>query len=132
MICGEDNGAGTTFLGDVWVPSVAHFKIPLEGNPTRPDRPGDMYDAETVGAEKDSGPVTAVAINGIGIQVSFFLVKVLFLLEACFDLILGYLLSMKIQIMGGKITENLGFKSPLGRSRFFCSFFSFSNSSQKS
>ena len=85
MICGEDNGAGTTFLGDVWVPSVAHFKIPLEGNPTRPDRPGDMYDAETVGAEKDSGPVTAVAINGIGIQVSFFLVKVLFLLEACFD-----------------------------------------------
>ena len=71
LICGEDNGAGTTFLGDVWVPSVAHFKIPLEGNPTRPDRPGDMYDAETVGAEKDSGPVTAVAINGIGIQVFF-------------------------------------------------------------
>ena len=95
------------------MPSVAHFKIPLEGNPTRPDRPGDMYDAETVGAEKDSGPVTAVAINGIGIQVSFFLDKVLFLLEACFDLILGYSLSMKIQIMGGRITENLGFKSPL-------------------
>ena len=78
MICGEDNGAGTTFLGDVWVPSVAHFKIPLEGNPTRPDRPGDMYDAETVGAEKDVGPVTAVAINGIGIQV-FFLLFILIL-----------------------------------------------------
>ena len=40
-----------------------------KGNPTRKDRPGDMYDAATVGAEKDSGPATAVAINGIGIQV---------------------------------------------------------------
>ena len=39
--------------------------------------------------------------------------KVLSLLEACFDLISGSSLSMKIQIMGGKITENLGFKSPL-------------------
>ena len=27
---------------------------------------------------------------------------------------------MKIQIMGGKIAENLGFDSPLGRSIFFC------------
>ena len=71
MICGEDNGADTTFLADVWVPTIAHYKIPLEGNPTRSDRPGDMYDAETVGAEKDQGPVTAVAINGIGIQVLF-------------------------------------------------------------
>jgi hypothetical protein len=35
------------------------------------------------------------------------LIKVLSLLEACFDLILGSSLSMKIQIMGGKITENL-------------------------
>ena len=32
--------------------------------------------------------------------------KVLSLLEACFDLILGSSLHMKIQIMGGKITEN--------------------------
>ena len=39
--------------------------------------------------------------------------KVLSLLEACFDLISGSTLHMKIQIMGGKITENLGFKSPL-------------------
>jgi hypothetical protein len=35
--------------------------------------------------------------------------KVLSLLEACFDLILGSSLHMKIQIMGGKITENLGY-----------------------
>ena len=32
--------------------------------------------------------------------------KVLSLLEACFDLISGSSLHMKIQIMGGKITEN--------------------------
>ena len=37
--------------------------------------------------------------------------KVLSLLEACFDLISSPSPSMKIQIMGGKITENLGFKS---------------------
>ena len=39
--------------------------------------------------------------------------KVLSLLEACFDVISASSLSMKIQIMGEKITENLGFKSPL-------------------
>ena len=39
--------------------------------------------------------------------------KVLSLLEACFDLISVSSLAMKIQIMCGKITENLGFKSPL-------------------
>ena len=54
----------------MWVPEIHHFKIPLSGDPTRPDRPGDMYDAETVGAEKDLGPATGVAINGIGIQVN--------------------------------------------------------------
>ena len=31
LICGQDNGAGTTAFGDVWVPSVHHYKIPLEG-----------------------------------------------------------------------------------------------------
>ena len=62
-----------------------------------------------------------------------FIVKVLSLLEACFDLISGSPLSMKIQTMGGKITENLGFESPLRKVNFFCSFFlSFSNSSHKS
>ena len=54
----------------MWVPEIHHFKIPLVGDPTRPDRPGDMYDAETVGAEKDLGPATGVAINGINIQVT--------------------------------------------------------------
>ena len=46
--------------------------------------------------------------------------KVLFLLEACFYLISGSSLSMKIQIMGGKITENLVFKSE-GETFFFSS-----------
>ena len=58
--------------------------------------------------------------------------KVLSLLEACFDLISGSSLSMKIQIMGGKITDYLGFKSLLRKVKMFCSFFfSFSNSSHK-
>ena len=44
------------------------------------------------------------------------LCKVLSFLEACFDLISGSSLCMKIQIMSGKITENLGFK-------FFVAFY---------
>jgi hypothetical protein len=51
--------------------------------------------------------------------------KVLSLLEACFDLISGSSLSMIIQIMGGKITENLGFKSPLRKVKSFLFFFLF-------
>jgi hypothetical protein len=51
--------------------------------------------------------------------------KVLSLLEACFDLISGSSLHMKIQIMGGKITENLGFKSPLRKVKKILSFFLF-------
>ena len=39
--------------------------------------------------------------------------KVISLSEACFHLISSSSLQMKIQIMGRKITENLGFKSPL-------------------
>ena len=50
--------------------------------------------------------------------------KVLFLLEACFDMISSPSPSMKIQINGGKITENLGFESLLQKVKFF--FFSFS------
>ena len=38
--------------------------------------------------------------------------KVLSLFEVCFDLISSPSPSMKIQIKGGKITENLGFESP--------------------
>ena len=48
--------------------------------------------------------------------------KVLYLIEAYCDLITGSSLSMKIQIMGGKITENLGFKSLLWKVKFFLIF----------
>ena len=48
--------------------------------------------------------------------------KALSLLEACFYLILGSSLHMKIRIMDGKITENLGFKSPLWKVQFFFLF----------
>ena len=59
------------------------------------------------------------------------IVKVLFF-EACFDLIWESSLSMKIQILGGKNTETLGFKSPLRKVKIFCPFFfSSSNSSTK-
>ena len=51
--------------------------------------------------------------------------KVLSPLEASSDLILGSSLSMKIQIMGDKITENLGFKSPLRNVNFFLFLFLF-------
>ena len=50
--------------------------------------------------------------------------KVLSLLEACFDLIAGsYSLHMKIQIMYGKIIENLRSNPHSGRSKMFCPFF---------
>ena len=49
--------------------------------------------------------------------------KVLSPLEASSDLILGSSLSMKIQIMGGKITEDLGFKSLLRNVKFFLFIF---------
>ena len=59
------------------------------------------------------------------VQLIIYIHKVLSLLEACFDLISGSSLSMKIQIMGGKITENLGFKSPLWKVKKFLFFFLF-------
>ena len=53
--------------------------------------------------------------------------KVLSLLEACFDLISGSSLSIKIQIMGGKIIENGGSNLCSRRSffLFFLSIFKF-------
>ena len=51
--------------------------------------------------------------------------KVLSFLEACFDLNSPPSLSMKIQILDGKITENLGFKSPLRKVKFFLFSFLF-------
>lgn len=68
LTCGEDNGAGSSAYGDFWVPLKQTFKIPLQGNPTRSDRPRDMYDIRPVGGAKSTGPNTGVAINGIGIQ----------------------------------------------------------------
>lgn len=69
LTCGdEDNGAGTTDFGDVWVPQEDNYKILLKGNPTREDRPADMYDITAVGGSKTNGAATGVAINGIGIQ----------------------------------------------------------------
>ena len=54
--------------------------------------------------------------------------KVLSLLEACFDLILSPSPSMKIQIMGRKIIENLRFEFPLRKVKIFLfSFCSFSD-----
>ena len=52
------------------------------------------------------GALTLQAAEEIILHNSLHLSKVLSLLEACFDLILSPSLSMKIQIMGGKITEN--------------------------
>ena len=49
--------------------------------------------------------------------------KVVSFLEACFDLISSP--SLSIQIMGGKITENLGFKSSLRKVKNFLFFFLF-------
>ena len=51
--------------------------------------------------------------------------KVLTFLEACFDLISSSSLPMKIQIMGGKMTENPGFKSPHRKVKKFLFFFLF-------
>ena len=48
--------------------------------------------------------------------------KVLSFLEACFDLNSSSSFSMKIQIMGGKITENPGFKSLLRKVKIFLTF----------
>ena len=62
--------------------------------------------------------------NVVGVIKSYLLE----VLEACFDLISSPSLSnnsMKNRIMGGKITENLGFKSLLRKVKNFLSFFLF-------
>ena len=56
-------------------------------------------------------------------------VKVISLLEAYFDLISGFSLHMKIQIMAGKFLKIWGSNPRPRRSKFTCPFFfSFSNS----
>ncbi len=67
IVCGVTNSSGFTALGDVWVALEAHFKIPILGNPTLEDRPGNMY--ATVGdGEKNIGPSIGVHVNGVNIQ----------------------------------------------------------------
>jgi hypothetical protein len=62
-------------------------------------------------------------------KILSFLETTISLLEACFDLISGSSLHMKIQFMGGKITENLGFKlqipAPEGQKLFVLFTFHF-------
>ena len=58
----------------------------------------------------------------ISVSLLAFFKKVLSLLKACFDLISSHSPSMKIQIMGWKITENLGLNSPLRKVNFFFFF----------
>ena len=48
--------------------------------------------------------------------------KALSLLEACFDLISSPSPFMKVQIMGGKITEYLGFESPFWKDKKILTF----------
>jgi hypothetical protein len=65
--CGETKSNGFTELGDVWVAQVQYTKMPKEGNPTRQDRPGDMYEAVDRGS-KTCFATTAVHLNGNSIQ----------------------------------------------------------------
>ena len=81
---------------------------------------GDHGSREHSTHEKRSGAVNEPQQGAIHI-----LHKVLSLLEACFGLISGSSLHIKIQIMGGIITENLRFKSPLRMVNIFCSFLFF-------
>jgi hypothetical protein len=67
LICGESKSGGFTEYGDVWVPLLSHYKIPLEGNPCLEDRPADMYQV-AAGGYKDQGPATGVHLNGVSIQ----------------------------------------------------------------
>ena len=70
--CGVEDSTGSskgfTAYGDVWVPELAYYKIPVTGNPTREDRPGDMYSTVDEGS-KSMGPALGVTIeNGVSIQ----------------------------------------------------------------
>lgn len=65
--CGVSKSKGFTEFGDVWVPQVQYTKVPKIGNPTRQDRPGDMYSAVDNGA-KTCMATTAVHLNGNSIQ----------------------------------------------------------------
>jgi hypothetical protein len=65
--CGKSTSYGYTPFGDVWVPQINWLKIPLVGNPTRSDRPADMYASVDEGYH-NIGPAVGVALNGVVIQ----------------------------------------------------------------
>lgn len=65
--CGMSKSQGFTDLGDVWVAQIQYTKLPIEGNPTRSDRPGDMYESVDRGS-KSCMATTAVHLNGNSIQ----------------------------------------------------------------
>jgi hypothetical protein len=72
FLCGIEESVGTsagyTAYGDVWVPEIAYYKIPVKGDPTRSDRPGDMYSTVDDGS-KSMGPALGFAVqNGVSIQ----------------------------------------------------------------
>ena len=66
-------------------------------------------------------------LNSITFYLKIKICKVLSLLEACFDLISGSWIDMKIQIMGGKIQ----IPTPDGQKSFLSFFFLFANSPKK-
>lgn len=65
--CGVSKSQGFTEFGDVWVAAIQYTKVPFEGNPTRADRPGDMYESVDEGS-KTCMATTAVHLNGNSIQ----------------------------------------------------------------
>ena len=77
-------------------PCISHFPILHAMNRV-------MDDQFFVGMKKECFAAFDPTVGG----------KVLFLLKAQFDLISSPSPSIKIKIMGGKITEHLGFESPL-------------------
>jgi len=71
MLCGDESSVGTsqgfTAYGDVWVPYASYWKVPKVGDPTRDDRPAQMY-ATLTGVEKAIGASVAFTVqNGVSI-----------------------------------------------------------------
>ena len=107
--------------------SYAHKSVEADSTMQQPEQAKNINIEKTETATESSLPLSLLSTEVIMMQEvclqSFTLDmcnnKVLSLLEDCFDLISGSSLSMKIQIMCEKITENLGFKSPLRKVKFF-------------
>ena len=58
--CGITKSRGFTPMGDVWSAQLNHYKMPLEGNPTDPGVPRDMYDSASHGGAKTVGSTIGV------------------------------------------------------------------------